>query len=392
MIASDRPITAPRTADAVVIGAGVVGACCAHYLAAAGLNVVVVDRGLVASGTTGAGEGNILVSDKEIGAELELALYSRRLWQELSSDLVRAEFDAKGGVVVATSDEIARKLSETAAFQRAAGVDAINLDQSQLRELEPHINPKIGSAVFYPQDAQVQPMLTAAELLHNAAPRVQVITYADVTAIQLDTTGAVKAVVTSRGSIATPTVINAAGTWGGAVAALAGVELPIHPRRGFILVTTPQPLMVHHKVYTAEYLANVASDNAGLETSTVVEGTRSGTILIGASRERVGFDKSVNYEALRRLARGAIEIFPFLADVKLLRTYSGFRPYCPDHLPVIGPDSRVPGLYHACGHEGAGVGLAAASGKLIADSVIGADTYLALEPFRPERFEKVAHV
>ena len=72
MIASDRPITAPRTADVVVIGAGVVGACCAHYLAEAGLNVVVVDRGLVASGTTGAGEGNILVSDKEIGAEIIL--------------------------------------------------------------------------------------------------------------------------------------------------------------------------------------------------------------------------------------------------------------------------------------------------------------------------------
>ena len=132
MIASDRPITAPRTADVVVIGAGVVGACCAHYLAAAGLNVVVVDRGLVASGTTGAGEGNILVSDKEIGAELELALYSRRLWQELSTDLVRAEFDAKGGVVVATSDEIARKLSETATFQRAAGVEAIKIGRAHV--------------------------------------------------------------------------------------------------------------------------------------------------------------------------------------------------------------------------------------------------------------------
>jgi len=144
-------------------------------------------------------------------------------------------------------------------------------------------------------------------------------------------------------------------------------------------------------VYTAEYLANVASDNEGLETSTVVEGTRAGTILIGASCERVGFDRSINYEVLQRLARGAISIFPFLKDVTLLRTYSGFRPYCPDHLPVIGPDSRVPGLFHACGHEGAGVGLAPASGKLIADSIIGAHLALDLTPFRPERFE-AAHV
>lgn len=378
----------PKTADAVVIGAGVVGACCAHYLAASGLNVVVVDRGLVASGTTGAGEGNILVSDKEIGAELELALYSRQLWQELAENLTHAEFDAKGGIVVATSELIATKLSETAAFQRAAGVDAVDLSRDELLEREPHINPGILSAVLYPQDAQVQPMLSAAEILRNAAPRVRVLTHADVTAIERDADGAVSAVVTSRCKIATPVVINAAGTWGGAIAQLAGVSLPIHPRRGFILVTTPQPLMVHHKVYTAEYLANVASNNEGLETSTVVEGTRAGTILIGASRERVGFDRSINYEALRKLAQGAISIFPFLADLKLLRTYSGFRPYCPDHLPVIGPDPRVPGLFHACGHEGAGVGLAPASGKLIADAVVGIATAVSLEPFRPDRFEK----
>lgn len=382
----------PATADAVVIGAGVVGACCAHYLAAEGLNVVVVDRGLVASGTTGAGEGNILVSDKEIGAELELALYSRRLWQEIAADLKVGEFESKGGIVVATSELIAKRLKETAEFQRGAGVEAVDLDREQLLELEPHINPAILSAVLYPQDAQVQPMLTAAEILRNAAARVTVVTNAEVTSIERDAAGAVTAIVTSRGRCATPVVVNAAGTWGGGIAQLAGVELPIHPRRGFILVTTPQPVMVHHKVYTAEYLANVASDNEGLETSTVVEGTRAGTILIGASRERVGFDRSINYEALQKLAAGAIAIFPFLKDIKLLRTYSGFRPYCPDHLPVIGPDSRVPGLFHACGHEGAGVGLAPASGKMIADAVMQRATEVALAPFNPVRFEEAADV
>ncbi len=68
---------ATATRDVVVIGAGAVGAACAYYLAEAGLSVTVLDRGSVASGTTGAGEGNILVSDKQPGAELELALLSR---------------------------------------------------------------------------------------------------------------------------------------------------------------------------------------------------------------------------------------------------------------------------------------------------------------------------
>ena len=178
---------------------------------------------------------------------------------------------------------------------------------------------------------------------------------------------------------------------GGEVAALAGVELPILPRRGFILVTEPLPPVVRHKVYAADYVANVASDNAGLETSAVIEGTKSGTVLIGASRERVGFDRTPDWQVLGRLAQQAIEVFPFLADVQLLRTYGGFRPYCPDHLPVIGPDPRVPGLLHACGHEGAGVGLATGTGHVIAQSITGAPTSIDLAPFSPARFG-VSHV
>ncbi len=196
---------------------------------------------------------------------------------------------------------------------------------------------------------------------------------------------------TAAGEVSTRTVVNAAGTWGGEVARLAGVELPVLPRRGFILVTEPLPIVVRHKVYTAEYVDNVASDDAGLETSTVVEGTRAGTVLIGASRERVGFDRTLDWAVVARLAAQAIEIFPVLAGVRLLRTYLGFRPYCPDHLPVIGPDPRVPGLFHACGHEGAGIGLAPASGLLVAEAASGSATSIPLDPFSPLRFEQVTH-
>ena len=94
-------------------------------------------------------------------------------------------------------------------------------------------------------------------------------------------------------------------------------------------------------------------------------------MLIGASRERVGFDRPCSVEVVRGLAAQAVRLFPVLADVSLLRVYRGFRPYCPDHLPVIGPDPRVPGLLHACGHEGAGIGLAPATGALIADLLAG---------------------
>jgi glycine/D-amino acid oxidase-like deaminating enzyme len=147
---------------------------------------------------------------------------------------------------------------------------------------------------------------------------------------------------------------------------------------------------VRHKVYFAEYVADVASDSAALQSSPVVERTRSGTLLIGATRERVGFDRSWSQQAVRTLARGAVRLFPFLAAVPVLRAYRGFRPYCPDHLPIIGPDPRAPGLLHACGHEGAGIGLSTITGQLIAQTLRAAPTELALHPFRPDRFETVA--
>ena len=86
-------------------------------------------------------------------------------------------------------------------------------------------------------------------------------------------------------------MVNAAGTWGGPLSERLGGPVPVLPRRGFVLVTEPLPRVVRHKVYSADYVANVASSDSGLETSVVVEGTAGGTVLIGASRERVGFDR-----------------------------------------------------------------------------------------------------
>jgi glycine/D-amino acid oxidase-like deaminating enzyme len=184
-------------------------------------------------------------------------------------------------------------------------------------------------------------------------------------------------------------VINAAGTWAGEVAGLAGLALPVLPRRGFVLVTEPVGRLIRHKVYSADYVDNVASSDAALQTSPVIEGTPSGTILIGSSRERVGFDHTVPPQVLGTLARKAIELFPVLAGVRVLRHYHGFRPYCLDHLPVIGADPRAPGLLHGCGHEGAGIGLSVATGALLTQVIMGTEPDLELTPFRPERFERV---
>ncbi|MFC9682278.1 NAD(P)/FAD-dependent oxidoreductase [Streptomyces sp. NPDC056948] len=378
------------TCDVVVVGAGVVGAACALYATRAGLEVIVVDRGAVAGGTTGAGEGNLLVSDKEPGPELELALLSARLWTGLAREGLGkpVEYEAKGGVVVAGTDGALAGLEEFAAGQRAAGVEAVPVPPDRLPDLEPYLAPGLAGGMHYPQDAQVMPALAAAHLLR--ASNARLLTGREVTAVPRGPGGAVRGVRTDRGDIHAPAVVNAAGTWGGEIAARAGVSLPVLPRRGFVLVTEPLPPRIRHKVYAADYVGDVASDSAALQTSPVVEGTPAGPVLIGASRERVGFDRSLSLPALRALAAGATDLFPFLADVRALRTYVGFRPYLPDHLPAIGPDPRAPGLLHACGHEGAGIGLATGTGHLIAQTLTGQEPDLDLGPFRPDRFTEEA--
>lgn len=375
------------TPDVVVIGAGAVGAACAYYLTDAGLRVTVLDRGSVAAGTTGAGEGNILASDKAPGPELELTLLSARLWRELDPEVsAPAELELKGGLVVAPDPQALDSLRALAADQAAAGVESESVAGERLRELEPALADDLPGGFLYPQDMQVQPMLAAAHLLAAARCKGAVLRLGEPVTALRRAGERVTGVATAAGEIRAGAVVNATGVWASETASLAGVHLPVLPRRGFVLVTEPLGAVIRHKVYDAAYVADVASSAEGLETSAVVEGTRSGTVLIGASRERVGFDGEISTPVLARLARQAIRLFPMLERVRALRAYAGFRPYCPDHLPVIGSDPRAPGLLHACGHEGAGIGLAPATGWLIARCVTGRAPGSSLAPFAPERF------
>lgn len=375
------------TADVVVVGAGIVGAACAEALTAAGVRVVVVDRDAVASGTTASGEGNVLVSDKEPGPELDLAIASRAEWgavlARLPERVADVEWESKGGVVVATTDP--GPLKAFAAKQQAAGVDARVITPAEAFELEPLLTRNVTIGVHYPDDAQLQPVLAATALLTAVRDRGSSVRTGVTVESVRTARGRVVGVETSAGEIACGAVLNACGPWAGAFGAAAGAPIQVLPRRGMILVTAPLPECVRHKVYDADYVGAVGSGDADLQTSTVVESTRAGTVLIGSSRERIGFDDSVRVKVLRELARKAIGLFPFLGDVSVMRTYGGFRPYAPDHLPVIGPDPRVEGLWHATGHEGAGIGLAPSTGRLITELFLALTPHVTPDPFRVDR-------
>lgn len=377
--------------DVVIVGAGALGAACAYFAAREGLRVAVLERGQICSGSTSACEGNVLVSDKEAGPELDLAKYSQRVWRDDLAEFGDLwEFESKGGLIVSSTAESADGLAALARRQRAAGIEVTDVQADRVRDYEPHIRADLAAGAYYPEDAQVQPMLLAAHLLRLARELgATVTTGIDVTGL-LRRDDEVVGVRTAHGDFHSAYVVNATGAWAGEFARQAGVVVPILPRRGFVLVTEPLPPTVFHKVYSGDYVASTLSSDAELQTSTVIESTRAGTILIGSSRERVGFDRTMSLDALRRIAGKGADLYPSLRDVRVIRSYLGFRPYCTDHLPVIGHDPRAPGLWHASGHEGAGIGLSVGTGKLLAQAMLDRRPDLDLAPFAPERFTEVA--
>lgn len=389
------------TRSAVIIGAGIVGAACARSLAMAGIDVVVIDRSTAVSGTTARCEGNLLISDKTPGPELTMALAAAERWphlitelaEELGPDFPSIEYEAKGGLVVATTEDGAAPLLAFAAAQRSAGVDAREIPVAEALALEPHLNPAITAAVHYPQDSQVQPVIAAEALLASARKHgARVMQSTRIISPIVDDDGALVGVVTDRGEFRADTTVIAAGPWSGEVASTLGVTLPVRPRHGMVLVTSRMPQRVFHKVYDADYVGAVGSGDAALQTSSVVESTPSGTVLIGSSRQQIGFDARLRPDTISEIAAKAIRLFPFLTDTAIIRTYGGFRPFMPDHLPLVGADPRLPGLWHATGHEGAGIGLAPVTGELLAAMISGSIPTLEPDPYSPSRASLAPHL
>lgn len=389
------------TNDVIIVGAGIIGAACARSLAAAGCDVTVVDRGTTAGGTSSACEGNLLVSDKGPGHELVLAQYASTLWKTAAEELTEqlgpqfpsVEYDPKGGLVVATTEAGARALLDFATGQRTAGVDARVLDAAAAHELEPDLAQGITAAVHYPEDAQLQPTIATEALMASArCYGARLLENTAVTGPILDSAGALIGVKTPVGDLRASRVLIAAGPWSGEVAALLGVHLPVRPRRGELLVTSRMPHRIFHKVYDADYVSAVGSDDSALQTSSVIESTAGGTVLIGSSRQQVGFDARLRVDALSEIAAKALRLFPFLAGAAVIRSYGGFRPFMPDHLPVIGEDPRMPGLWHAAGHEGAGIGLSLATAELLTALMLERPTPLDASPFSAARASLAPHL
>src|SRR3954453_5885586 len=382
----------PSSPDVVVVGAGVVGAACAYQLAAAGVRVRLLDRSFVGSGSSGACEGNVLAWDKELERELPLALRSSDLWETLAQKLDDDfEYDRKGSVVVAETEAELLASAERARVLAGLGVQGEVLDAAALRGEEPHAAVDLPGGVLYTGDAQLEPRLATAALV-KAAVRLgaELSVDCEVVGIVREPSGRAIGVETVHGVIPCGAVVVAGGVWTPALLERCGLTVPVTPRKGQIVVLERSPVVFRRKLSGASYVAAVEADDAALQIAMVVESTPSGTALLGSSRQHVGFDRDVELSVAGAIARRAARFFPVLDSARALRVYSGLRPLTPDHIPIIGPFLEAPNVCVATGHEGAGIGLAPATGELVAAWYTGSAPVVPLAWFSPDRFAPVA--
>ncbi|MFB5267868.1 NAD(P)/FAD-dependent oxidoreductase [Paenibacillus enshidis] len=384
-------------ADLLVVGGGIIGAAIAYYAAKSGLQVVLVERGEIAGGTSSRCDGNILAIDKEPGLDSRMSLLSQQLVAELAGELEdEFEYRAPGSILVCENDQEMQAALQWVTRQQQEGLPFRMLDHRDLQGEWPHLAKDLPGGLECATDSTVNPVLMTYALA-KAARRMgaRLLPHTPVQSVLKDAGGNVCGVETPRGVISAGAVVLAAGVWTRAIGQLLGLSLPIIPRKGHILVSARIPSIGKRKVMEFGYLMSkfggtrsVDEEDETYGIAMVFEPTASQNFLIGSSRQFVGMDTSVDQQVIRLIARRAIRFFPVLANMPLMRAYTGLRPWTPDHLPIISAVEEVPGLFIASGHEGDGISLAAVTGKLVTEMIRGEPASVPLEPLRYDRFEK----
>jgi glycine/D-amino acid oxidase-like deaminating enzyme len=373
-----------------VVGAGIVGCATAWELARRGVSVCLLDREpQPASATTGLGEGNVLCCDKQPGPELELARPGLALYAEIEALLGDEAGIRRKGALVVHSGRVGWDAEQgRVSRMRAAGVTCELLEADDVREAEAELSGEILGASWFPGDLQCAPRAIARALAREAEHLGATLLMgfeAECIALRGSEVVGVTAGEGSAG-VSADCVVLAAGPWSAALAATAGLRLPLEPRKGQLVRLEHRPAFLSRKVIDGSYMAAVADPDQGLLVSPVIETTLDGHVLVGSSRERRGFDLSVDPAVSAALLERAALLAPGLLELELDSAWSGLRPWLPDGLPAIGASAAAGGLWVGTGHEGAGVAHGPITGRLIAQGICGEPVELDLAPFDPGRF------
>ncbi len=366
------------TYDIAIIGAGIVGAACAASLSREGMSVALIEAKGIATGTTAAGMGHIVVMD-DSEAQFALSDLSQKLWNEMATRLpTDCEYEHCGTIWVAADEQEMAEVRRKHAFYSARGLTSEVLDEKALHDAEPNLREGLAGGLLVTGDSVVYQLKATSYLIEDAKP-AKVISGRKVTNVASDGVW-----LETNEKIRAKYIVNAAGIG----AASLSPELKIIKRKGHLVITDRYPGFVSHQLIELGYLKSAHGKDSD-SVAFNAQPRSTGQILLGSSRQFGIDDAGVDRELLRRMTSRAFEYMPRLRELSAVRTWTGFRPATPDNLPYIGRigDSNV---FAAAGHEGLGITTSLGTAELITDEILGRDSRIDRTPYSPNR-EVAAH-
>lgn len=340
------------TWDVIISGAGIIGISLALELRQRGAHVLVFDRNEPGKEASAAAAGMLAGEDPETPEEMRvLAQQSAAIYPAFVANLESVsgmEVDFRMGTVLLleTSDDLPEHQA---------------ISPAELKRLEPALDAHGHSAYLIASEHSVDPdLLMQAALRAAQAAGIEVRGHTAVQ--QMSSVGNQVQVTTDAGRFAATTAVNCQGAWSGA---------PVRPRKGQMIYLQPKnPALVKRVIRAPEIYLVPRS---------------SGKILVGATVEDVGFDKSVVPETIHQLHRAAARLVPELASVPIVASWAGLRPGTPDDLPILGK-TETSGVFISTGHFRNGILLAPITAKIMADLIVGKSPTLDVSAFLPSRF------
>ena len=362
--------------DIAVVGAGIQGLATALFLARAGRDVVILERGDPWREASGVNAGSLAIQNKRLPlvAVARAALEQWATWQRELGDI---GFVPSGGLKVAESKEDVVRLRESADQQRALGVELEWLDGAALRQCAPWLGPGVLAATLCENDGFAIPLLAGPVLLNAVSKSgVSLWPHNPVQAVGPDGDGF--RVETPRGVLRCRTLVVAAGVWSGEIARLLGVTLPIDLDVNMLTITEAAPPVMDR----------IVTHVRGILT---LKQYPNGTCMIGGGWQGRGDiasrRKDLDYESLLHNLRVAAAIVPGLAQLNVVRSWAGLEGATPDLLPLLG---RLPGhpnvFITACARGGFTLG--PVLGRLLAELIVHGRTSMPIDAFDPARFAR----
>lgn len=366
-------------ADTIVVGAGIIGAACAHALAASGQQVLVLDD--LRGGATAAGMGHLVVMDDN-AAELALSSLSLRLWQQWSAQLGKeCAWHPCGTLWLAASAEEMLAAEEKQARLQAQNVACTLVNAARLQSMEPALRSGLHGALHVEHDAVVYAPNVAQWLLTGPTALARLkLRHAEVVAIEEPHVRLADGSVLRAQAVVLANGLHATGLC---------TDLPIRAKKGQLLITDRYPGTVHHQLVELGYVTS-AHHATGPTVAFNVQPRPTGQLLIGSSREFDDTSRSLNFPMLEQMLRRAVDYLPGLRDCNAIRCWTGVRAATPDGLPILGPHPTRPGLWLAVGHEGLGVTTAPASAQILAAQMTGTACPIDPAPYRAQRFTQAS--